>query len=200
MRREICGMMVLGLGLFSSFAQAALPITGPVVSPVNGHSYYLLSQSNWTDAEAAAVVLGGHLATSRNAAENSWIAQTFENFSGVRRQLWIGLNDQVIEGTFVWASGEPVTFTNWMSGEPSDFADDGTGEDFVHIGNFVGWQPYDFWNDNRSRIDQVLNDNSGLIMPFNGVAEVVPEPGVFTSLLGAIALVGSRRTRRRRAS
>lgn len=31
------------------------------VSPINGHTYHMLSQSNGTDAEADAATLGGHL-------------------------------------------------------------------------------------------------------------------------------------------
>jgi hypothetical protein len=42
-------------------------LAGPFVNPANGHSYYLLSQNTWSNAEAEAVSLGGHLATIRNA-------------------------------------------------------------------------------------------------------------------------------------
>src|SRR5262249_23259674 len=31
-----------------------------------------------------------------------------------------GLTDAAMEGTFVWVSGEPVTYTNWNPGEPNN--------------------------------------------------------------------------------
>ncbi|HUW30400.1 MAG TPA: CARDB domain-containing protein, partial [Planctomycetota bacterium] len=68
----------------------------------------------WADAEAQAVAAGGHLVTINNQAEYDYV---WDNFSctGVH---WIGLTDQAVENTWVWASGQPVTFTKWVSGRP----------------------------------------------------------------------------------
>src|SRR5213594_729280 len=62
----ILSLATVALGLN---AQAGI-LAGPIVNPLNGHSYYLLSQNTWSNAEAEAVALGGHLATIRNAAED----------------------------------------------------------------------------------------------------------------------------------
>jgi len=61
-------------------------LAGPVVNPANGHTYYLLSQSSWSDAEAEAVNLGGHLATIRNAGEQQWVFSTSSAYGGA---MWI---------------------------------------------------------------------------------------------------------------
>src|SRR5690348_8348260 len=66
-------------------------LAGPIINHANGHSYYLISQNTWSNAEAQAVQLGGHLATVRNADEDRWIYSTFGGFGGA---LWIGLTDR----------------------------------------------------------------------------------------------------------
>jgi len=157
-----------------------------------GHTYDLLSQSNWTDAEAAAVGLGGHLATISSAAEDAFVYNTFTSNAQINRGLWIGLNDAAVEGTFVWASGEPVTYTNFAVGEPNN---NGGIEDWVHI----------FWpSDPRA---SKWNDAPNLDAPFGvptlGVVELpfvtngtVPEPSTLM-LCGAGLAVAVRRLRRR---
>jgi len=83
-----------------------------------GDSAYVIVQGpTWEEAEANAVKLGGHLATINDAAENNWIYQSF----GIGK--WIGLSDKATEGSFKWASGESVTYTNWVPGEPSNSGD-----------------------------------------------------------------------------
>ena len=54
-------------------------LTGPFSYPGNGHTYYLLSQDTWTASETQAEVMGGHLATINDAAEQSWVFATFGN-------------------------------------------------------------------------------------------------------------------------
>ncbi len=59
------------------------PLSPPIINPENGHTYLLLSQGNWTDSEAEAVALGGHLATIRNQAEEDFVS-VFLPFTAVR--------------------------------------------------------------------------------------------------------------------
>src|SRR5262245_55830865 len=77
----------------------------------NGH-YYVVTQSpaNWLDAEALAVSLGGHLVGINSAAEQSFLENTFVVAPYDRQPYWMGFTDQAVEGTFVWTSGEPVTY------------------------------------------------------------------------------------------
>jgi len=137
------------------------------VNPANGHTYSLLAPSTWTEAEARAIALGGHLVTVNDATEEDWVWQTF-NPAG-DRYIWIGLNDVEQEGQFVWTSGEPVTYTNWQKGQPSASDSKVLGpENYVQMG--YGGLPYPrFWNDlwNISRWT-----NSDL----HGVVESSPGP------------------------
>lgn len=85
-------------------------------NPANGHVYRLSSSLPWTDAEAEAQQWHGHLATLDDGAEEAWVRTTF----GIDEHYWIGFNDIAQEGTWVWAGGDPVSYTNWAPGEPNN--------------------------------------------------------------------------------
>jgi len=107
-------MALVVLSLLTVPGARAAVLAGPLTNAANAHTYYLLSSNTWTASEAEAVGLGGHLVTINDAAENQWVLNTFFPLTGAfYASLWIGLNDAANEGQFVWASGEPVTFTYW---------------------------------------------------------------------------------------
>ena len=140
---------------------------GPVVNPSNGHIYYLLDGMAWTDAEAKAVALGGHLATIRNAQEEDWVFATFSNLGGVSRDLWIGLNDAKTTNQYVWASGETANYRHWAGSQPDH------DHNIEHWAGILrpGTGGAGFWND---------FPNAGYISPprpLYGVAEIVPLAG-----------------------
>src|SRR5258708_25387092 len=89
-------------------AQAGI-LAGPIVNPLNGHSYYLLSQNTWSNAETEAVSLGGHLATIRNEGENQWVFSTFGSYGGA---LWICVTDRQTTLQFTSTSGQPESYNN----------------------------------------------------------------------------------------
>jgi hypothetical protein len=161
---------------------------GPFTNPANGHSYYLLNPTTWTASEAEAVTLGGHLVTVNDQAENDFLFTTFSPLVPQSpHDLWIGLTDAAVEGTFTWTSGEPVTYTHFGPGEPNNDPAHG-GEDYVsyvmHAYSFVAERD---WND-------LNGTGEGERIP-HGVVEVVPEPGA----LSAIVFTGCAfLTRRRR--
>lgn len=125
-------LIVLGLAVFCLLAsthllpaQAPLPdvLAGPVVNRANGHAYYLLSQATWTDSEAKAVELGGHLATINNQVEQDWAFGQFGFFGAVSRHLWIGFRSTTTptpDSAYSWVSVEPTTYTHWADPEPND--------------------------------------------------------------------------------
>ncbi|MGQ0627768.1 MAG: DVUA0089 family protein, partial [Phycisphaerales bacterium] len=94
---------------------------GPVIREETGSTYYLFDVGlNWEDAEAGAVMLGGHLATINDDLENEFVRTAVLGFDGADRRGWIGLNDVGNEGIFGWTSGQPVNFLNWNDGEPNN--------------------------------------------------------------------------------
>lgn len=145
-------------------------LAGPIVNPENGHTYYLLNEDTWQNSETQAVVLGGHLATINNQAEQDWVFSCFGSFGGTNRSLWIGLSDAAQEGTFVWASGEPVTYTQWNPGQPDNAFG---GEGYVHMLPQPGnpGESAGFWNDLASP-----DSNRPDLQPVFGVVEVVVPP------------------------
>ena len=174
--------LLLGAGaalcaLINSTAIGTPGIIDSAVNPANNHVYYLLANSNWTDAQSAAVGIGGNLTTVNNLAENNWIWNRW----GTNRDLWIGLNDPVLgDGTgaqhaanFVWADGDTSAFRNWRSGEPN-------GDDYGYIlakGLVAGGGE---WND----VSNIIKNGSE--PAFYGVVEVVPEPAPGLLLSGGL--------------
>ena len=97
----------------------------------NGHSYYRSTgNAFWLNAKSNCEAMGGHLVTVTTAAENNFIFNIWP--SG-----WIGLTDEVNEGTWRWVTGETYSYTSWNPGEPNNAGN----EDYVQ---FVGSGK---WND-----------------------------------------------------
>ena len=108
-------------------AQTAPP-GGWQYNATTGHLYMAGVFDRWTDAEASAVGLGGHLVDVNDAAEQFWLDSTFGDLG-----YWIGLNDRATEGVFVWTSGAPLTYSRWIMYEPNDMTTEACpqGEDVV---------------------------------------------------------------------
>ncbi len=91
----------------------------------------------WSADRTSCLAYGYELATVNDAAENIWMVdEAYTRYAG---RWWIGLSDQASEGSWVWASGDAVTYTNWSSGEPNG----GTSESCCQLGRFGDYT----WND-----------------------------------------------------
>ncbi|MBW2037054.1 MAG: C-type lectin domain-containing protein [Deltaproteobacteria bacterium] len=73
---------------------------------------------NWYNAKLACSNLGGHLVTISSEEENQRVTELQVAVGG--NGIWIGLTDAAREGSWVWITGEPVTYTNWWKGQPDD--------------------------------------------------------------------------------
>ena len=165
-------LAIVGLAGGQSPASAGI-LAGPISNPASGHVYYLLTENLWTASEQEAVSLGGHLVTINSQQEQDWVWAAFGNYGGVRRSLWIGLNDLSNEGVFTWINGEPVAYLNWLQGQPDNNTP--VGEDYVHMmgndrnGELPG-SYYGKWNDYQNSDAAYPSYNFG---PLHGVVEVV---------------------------
>jgi hypothetical protein len=95
----------------------------------NGHSYYRSTGTAiWTTARTNCSNMGGHLVTITSSAEQSFIYNLWP--SG-----WIGLTDEVSEGTWRWVTGETYSYSNWNPGEPNNAGN----EDYVQFVSNGKW-------------------------------------------------------------
>lgn len=153
--------------------QAAVTTIG---SPLyyGGHNYYLVGQGSWDASETFAQSLGGHLVTINDAAENAWLTASFL-VPNPTMNPWMGLNDADGNGSWLWASGEPVSYSNWAPGEPN-FAFERHGNLYEVNSSWVGQ-----WN------------NAPGDTALYGIVEV-PEPTAFVLIsLGLLGLVFQQR-------
>ena len=76
----------------------------------------------WDEAQQVCADNGARLAAIADSSVlRFWEDSLHLNYDW---DMWLGLTDRAVEGTYVWESGDPVSYTNWKSGEPK--ADSGT--------------------------------------------------------------------------
>ncbi len=106
------------------------------INPANGHLYYLTpSTMTANDARDYAWGEGGYLTCINDQDEQDWLVATF----GSSAKYWIGASDELQEGTWLWDSGEPWSFTAWCPGEPNNWSN----EDYA----VLNWRSSGCWND-----------------------------------------------------
>ena len=88
-------------------------------NPSGSHHYevFFIDVTTWTDAEQYCESLGGHLATITSEEENTLVYQLM--IKAGYTSAYFGLSDRETEGTWIWVTGEPASYTNWHPGEPN---------------------------------------------------------------------------------
>jgi len=87
------------------------------MSTPSGVCYFLFTTpATYADAKASCAAAGGRLAIIRNSQDDV-VAQMLV---GTTLDAFIGLSDQVTEGTFVWEDGSALLYANWYPTEPND--------------------------------------------------------------------------------
>lgn len=148
-----------------------------------GHYYGITDiQASWLEAEAKANAVGGHLVTINDATEQDFLVDTFLSGDRTRYIYWIGIHDMNSEGTYEWASGEAVTYTNWQPpNEPNNYRGvEDYGSINWHFGHGRSGSTRGSWNDTP-----VNGLTSGLTgdQPYLGIVELDELPtGQITEL------------------
>ena len=64
----------------------------------------------WSNAENHCKVRNGHLLTIQNAQEQEFFTNYLKSHN-YREPVYIGLNDEKVEGTYLWSSGRKLLHT-----------------------------------------------------------------------------------------
>lgn len=83
-----------------------------------------------------------------SAVQNEFIRTKFLDTSGNIESVWIGLSDEMIEDTWVWADGSPLRpgYENWGSDNPNNYNGD-QGCVVIQMGYVYGFAYNGQWND-----------------------------------------------------
>ena len=101
-----------------------------------GEHRYLVCQQKRTYAEARAhcQALGADVVILNTAGEEAWLRKQSKVF--LLSKPWLGLTDEVEEGSFVAVDGSMPGYTNWAQGEPNNGV---VGENCVQSIGQAGW-------------------------------------------------------------
>ena len=165
----------------------------------NGDVYALLAPDTWENSQAQAQALGGHLVTINNMDEHNFVYNTFAPIAlshapaTGKVNLWIGMWDPTMDGSYAWIDGSPVDFMNFFPDQPQQNFDDEMymgirvrgRNDTVPVGKLI-----DIVGDDR------LGDlNFGVVRITESPS--VPEPATWAMLVPAVAVMTFVMLRRR---
>ncbi len=168
----------------------------------NDHYYIVSPSMSWHTAEGAAIMLEGHLASITSEEEQDFIDNTILSDNAFSTEgLWIGLNDEHVEGTFEWASGEPVSFTNWHFGQPDNLAADSSNADFAAVNTLSSepagkgtWADETPWHWLRGIIEVETEPDSAALEAIFGANNNLVRSNVITGNFGAGVRIGGTST------
>lgn len=108
------------------------------VAPDGSCLMLLTAAQTWVEAQASCTALGARPAVLSSAAMDTAAETLVANFD-----TFIGLTDEVTEGTFVWSDGRALVFANWHTGEPNN----GSGRYAEDCAVIAGSRPGKQWDD-----------------------------------------------------
>ncbi|KAF3860155.1 hypothetical protein F7725_000410 [Dissostichus mawsoni] len=75
--------------------------------------------SGLDDIKKSCTALGGNLASIQTSVEYLFIRQLVKTATGKNKLSWVGGNDGVKDGVWLWSDGSNFKFGGWAKGEPN---------------------------------------------------------------------------------
>lgn len=207
-RGRTCAALAIA-ALMGLSAESDAGVTLKTATLPGGNTYTVVADPavTWSQASQLAANDGGFLASINSAAEQAFVAQLMGDAGAPGGAYWIGL--QRSGNNFGWASGEPLSFTNWHAGQP----DNNGGNETVgailwsNSGDNAAGAP-GTWNDlpdpyNSAASTYVDLNNGGFIVEQAGPAgtpAAVPLPAAILMAPVGMIIVGVAMRRLRRQS
>ena len=104
--------------------------------PFGGKWYRVyLEKASWRNAKTRCERLGGHLASVPNRETQEFVSSLARGLT-----VWLGANDEKVEGLWVWEDGSKMEYNAWLRGQPSN---EGTKERWLAMWIGGGWADLD---------------------------------------------------------
>lgn len=108
MKKKVLSLLLALFMCLSLLPMTALATTNEIVD-FDGRRYQRFEQSmTWKEAKEYCESLGGHLVTIMSDEEQEVVKDLVSR--GEKAQYWLGATDEVKEGTWVWVTGEEMTY------------------------------------------------------------------------------------------
>ncbi|XP_013880207.1 galactose-specific lectin nattectin isoform X2 [Austrofundulus limnaeus] len=95
----------------------------PGWKPFEGRCYvFLKGEAEWAVAERHCNFLGGNLASISSKKQHDFLREMIFKDTGTNKRTWVGANDAVKEGGWLWSDGTKFdkTYSFWAPGEPDN--------------------------------------------------------------------------------
>lgn len=94
-------------------------------NPENQHSYtYFRSKRTWKSASDYCKSQSGYLVSIESANENRFVFDLACHTPTFCGHTWLGATDELVEGVWVWESGEPFEFQSWQYGHGPEYSEE----------------------------------------------------------------------------